>query len=325
MKYITIIKPMILIAMLTIICNICEANIFDQAKLTIKVIDEKGSPVELANVRIGFETTTSKGRIENGVDGVTKSDGIFSGSASCKGHVGFRINKTGYYESYGSYDFTSKNSFRWEPWDPTITVVLKKIENPVAMYARDTRLSPIAVPEVGKDLGFDLIVYDWVIPYGHGNHSDIVFNLYLLDNGGNDFEYQLKLKFLNRFDGIRSFEENKNNRSSLQLPKNAPIEGYKKDLVVFLKGVKRGAKHSWKSNRNYIFRIRSEEEKGKLKKAMYGKILSDIEIANPRRKGELPTINFKYYLNPDYSRNLEFDPNQNLFKNLKSFEQVGLE
>lgn len=39
-------------------------------------------------------------------------------------------------------------------------------------------------------------------------------------------------------------------------------------------------------------------------------------------------IFFKYYLNPDYSRNLEYDPTQNLFLNLrdnKKLEWVGLE
>ena len=78
----------------------------------------------------------------------------------------------------------------------------------------------------------------------------------------------------------------------------------------------------YEKDNNYIFRIRSEEEDGKLVKALYGKIHGDIRF-DPR-EGKAGAISFKYYLNPDYTRNLEFDPKRNLFKNLKSFERVGL-
>ncbi len=58
-------------------------------------------------------------------------------------------------------------------------------------------------------------------------------------------------------------------------------------------------------------------------RAMYGKIQGDI-IFDPR--GSKTTgIVFKYYLNPDFTTNLEFDPKRNLFENLKDRERVGLE
>ena len=53
---------------------------------------------------------------------------------------------------------------------------------------------------------------------------------------------------------------------------------------------------------------------------MYGKIRNDIEFA-PRSK--IVKIKMHYYLNPDYTRNLEFDPKRNLFTNLPKFEKVG--
>ena len=72
---------------------------------------------------------------------------------------------------------------------------------------------------------------------------------------------------------------------------------------------------------NHI-RVRSEVKSGKLVKAMYGKILEDIALAHPSKKGGYPLIQFKYFLNPDYTTNLEFDPKHNLFTTLKDFEQV---
>ena len=52
---------------------------------------------------------------------------------------------------------------------------------------------------------------------------------------------------------------------------------------------------------------------------MYGKIRGPIQF-EPRID---PTkVYFKYYVNPDYTRNLEFDPNHNLFGNLPDLERV---
>lgn len=52
------------------------------------------------------------------------------------------------------------------------------------------------------------------------------------------------------------------------------------------------------------------DEKGHVKSALYGKIYGDF-------------MHFRYYLNPtSNSRNVEFDPEQNLMKGAKSFEQV---
>lgn len=298
--------------------------LMDTAKITVLVVDESGNPVEGAEVGVGFGENSQ--RKERPVDGFTKSDGRFSASEACNSSVGFRVKKSGYYMSSGQYIFNyeKKGFLRWEPWNPEIKVVLRKVENPVPMYARDTRESPIEIPVLGKDVGFDLIAFDWVNPYGRGSHSDFMFNLKVMDNGGNDFEYQLSVRFTNKFDGIQAYEETNTSMSMLLLPKNAPLSGYKKELGVFLKGVKRGAGYSWKNNKNYIFRVRSEVKNGKLNKAMYGKILSDISLAHPSKRGGFPAIQFKYYLNPDYTQNLEFDTKRNLFLNLPDREKVGI-
>jgi hypothetical protein len=44
---------------------------------------------------------------------------------------------------------------------------------------------------------------------------------------------------------------------------------------------------------------------------MYGKIRGGILISP--RKNKPMKIKLHYYLNPDYTRNLEFDPKRNLF------------
>lgn len=306
---------MFTVTIILISVNTSIAFAMSKAKITVKVMDEVGKPVEGVKVGIGF----GKGDAE----GLTNFEGRFSGSANCNSHIGFNAVKPGYYMSIGTYDFDygKKSLIRWEPWNPEVTIVLRKIENPVPMYARDTNESQINIPVVGKDVGFDLIEYDWVRPYGRGRIADFVCNLFVRDDGPTNYEYRVKINFPGQFNGIQSIEEDLLHGSEFKLPRFAPESGYNKGQAVF---IDRRAiiKKSNKENMNYMFRVRSEIENRKLKKAMYGKILGDITIGI--NKDGTSYLMFKYYLNPDYTRNLEFDPTRNLFLNLPQREQVRI-
>jgi hypothetical protein len=94
-------------------------------------------------------------------------------------------------------------------------------------------------------------------------------------------------------------------------PYGVALEGYKSELVIqtgqgpgihWLKG--------YDDTDNYVFRIRPEIDKDKVKRAIYGKILGPIKL-EPRK--DPARLYFKYYLNPDGTRNLEHDPRRNLF------------
>jgi hypothetical protein len=312
-----------IIRLIVLLAFYTQANaLMDTAKISIRVVDETGNPVEGARVGIGFGENSKRHEIP--VVGLTGLDGKFSASESCNGYIGFNITKNGYYKSLGKYSYKDKSTIRWEPWNPEVTIIARKIENPVPMYAMSSISNGIDMPAAGKDVGFDLVKYDWVAPYGIGTNSDFVFNMVVINNGGNDFEYQLKLKFPGKYDGIQTFEEQRDNNSMFILQRKAPIDGYTKELSVYLKGLQRGGKMSWKDSRHYIFRIRSEEENGKFKRAMYGKIISDIKISHPSKLNGLPGIEFKYYLNPDYSTNLEYDPEKNLFE-LPIYKKMGIQ
>ncbi len=77
-----------------------------------------------------------------------------------------------------------------------------------------------------------------------------------------------------------------------------------------------------KKEQNYFFRVRTViDEKGAVKSSLYGKIHGDFVIDPINSKTMI--IIFTYYLNPTpNSRNIEFDPKQNLLKDLKSDERV---
>jgi len=192
------------------------------------------------------------------------------------------------------------------------------------MYARNTKLSRVRLPAADKEIGFDLIAYDWVAPYGRGSVADFIFKLDKKGSGKSDLYSTLTITFSNRLDGIQIVRENRRNGSKFKLPRFAPDAGYQSSLVKVMTSKPHGAlETNFDDENNYIFRIRSEEKDGKLIKAMYGKIQGDIIFDS--RWSNTTSASFKYYLNPDFTRNLEFDPTQNLFLGLTRLETVGLD
>lgn len=290
------------------------------AQVTIKVADEKGLAVEGAKVGVGFSYNTGWGTNSTGRQGVSDADGKFSASGQGNGHVTYGADKEGYYNSHYVYDFQKLGPLGWEPRSPELTVVLRKILNPVPMYVRDTKSSIIEIPVADKEIGFDLERFDWVSPYGGGMHSDFIFNLKRRFVAWDDQDCVLTVTFSNKNDGIQLIEEDLQYGNIFKLPRCAPESGYREKLEFYIKA----ANGKWESNvketDNYIFRIRSKEEAGRVTQAMYGKIQGPLEFSTPDSKTAL--IVMKYYLNPDHTRNLEFDPKRNLFGNLPLREQV---
>jgi hypothetical protein len=297
------------------------AYAFSDAKMTIQVVDEEGTPVEAARVGIGFlELVTWSSSKEISIVGHTDKHGQFIGTARTDNYIGFNVTKDGYYLSVGDFKFTEEKYGRWEPWNPEVHVVLRKVVHPVPMYARNAMKTRIEMPVVNRVVGFDLIEFDWMTPYGKGKNADIYFKLEKRYASEKDFDGTLTITFSNRFDGMQVVKQNRSFGSQLKLARFAPDNGYEQKFV-FKKSWLPGKPiiETYAEDNNYYFRVRSEERNGKLVRAMYGKIIGDIRF-DPR-DGNTAAIYFTYYLNPDYSKNLEFS-GQNLFNNLKEREQV---
>jgi hypothetical protein len=269
------ISRLFIVLIVTISTSSCYKEIdLPDAQLSLRVSDESGKPIEGATARISFEVTGKPDVVGSG--GVTDSNGYFTASHNTTGETGFSVEKDGYYRSEGGMNFHSSSGGKWEPWNPAINVVLRKIENPVPMYARDTQMSPLRVPVVGKNIGFDLIDYDWVRPYGKGRHSDLIVNLHRDYKDDRNFYSIITITFSNRHDGIQLVKNNFQ-YSRLKLPKNAPTTGYVNKIVKHMRYVPdKGLEYDESKEANYIFRIRSEEKNGNPFEAMYGKIRGDI-------------------------------------------------
>lgn len=309
-----------LMILLFAMAQVTPVHAIGMAKLVIKVVDEGGKPMEGAKVELQFQ---GGGLEKDATRGETDDQGIYSSSGySSDGVTGGGVDKDGYYTSVFHHDFYRKNLGMWQPWGKELTVVMRPIVNPVPMYVRNRWFE---IPEVGKEIGFDLMKADWVIPYGQGTTADFIFKVDRRYGSNIDFDATLTLTFSNPYDGIQLFKDDGggdfNVGSWFRLPRTAPNAGYEPKLVKSLSTKSPDFYANNPDDDNFLFRVRSEVDgEGKLKRAMYGKIRGAV-LVEPR-SSKTGKIKMYYYLNPDYTPNLEFEPQRNLFISLPSNENV---
>lgn len=225
----------------TIMLNGCSwAYNMPEAMITLRVIGENGEPIENADVRIGFaQPRKAAGGVDSKfVEGKTDKNGLFTASHRTIGELGYEINKINYYGSYGEYRYKSVESNRLQPWNQEFRVILRKIENPVPMYAiRLTMSKTLELPKTGTEIGFDLIERDWVAPYGKGTQADLIFKADRKFVSNHEYDGTLTVTFANKYDGIILHKENRINGSYFKLPRYAPEDGYKASLTATLRSL----------------------------------------------------------------------------------------
>ena len=309
-----------LISLSLIRCWSAEERSF---RLTLRVVDESGRAVSGAEASVTYENMDALERSNHFVTSRELSDdqGCITARATMfLDRLTYGAKKVGYYESTGlKYHFSGFDDGRWLPWNPVIEIVLKHRANPIPMYAKNMELK---LPEFDKAIGYDLVVGDWVVPYGAGERPDFVFEARRAVRSDRDYEGVLILRFPNPEDGLVPFDKPREDGSELRLPYLAPQDGYVEE-------------RTWREERrpapdghdivrsdavptmNYYFRVRSVvDAEGKVVAAYYGKIHGDIRFfigTQAPRSG----LAFTYYLNPDGTRNVEFDPQRNLFQPAK--------
>jgi hypothetical protein len=298
------------------------------AEVTLLVLDaDNGKPVP--DMPVGMSTFVrwqpgpNFGKdIHKQVNGKTDKYGkVILSVPSIRGEVTVGIHRQeGYYYTKGEeYKFKKKKSGYWQPRNPTITLITQMMGKQVPMYARGIGwYGDLIIPEVNTSIGLDLIEADWIAPYGKGKVADFIFKVERNFKSRKEYDNKLTLSFSNEGDGIQSvYAEPYVNQ--LRLPRQAPEEGYEQLLVQRDLRIPGKSYDIERNDQNYFFRIRTLKKDGKIISAMYGKIHGKIGFDCINSK-ESALILFTYYLNPDGTRNMEFDLNKNLFTNLKSTE-----
>lgn len=324
------------------------ARISPSATVTVKVTDQSGNP--LAGAKIDTDTfdhyvpAAEWGGYEaryKSVTFLTDKQGVAVVKVKLphdEGESDFRcrVNFPGYYADWGEFNFTNSLLVHWLPLNPEVDIAMQKIGVQTPMYAGHIFLKKI--PDETKPVGFDLMVGDWVEPYGKGKTSDFIFHFEIAPTtwitnfyGSKPIPKALNdwkriITFPNDGDGIQTFAALQHGLRSLR---EAPLDGYESSLTQheydepFEKMEMRGGKQQeetyvnfhpgYQKDRNYFFRIRTKkDENGNIVSALYGKIYGDFNngmsgVATRKQ------INFTYFLNPEpNSRNMEFNPQKNL-------------
>ena len=146
-----------------------------KARIEFRVVDDTGCPVKGANVNVFFDMADrSKGRrvIEQ-----TDTNGVCIAEEKTKGVLEIEISREGYYRSGDLISFINmghehdvKNG-KWQPWGMVKQITLLPVKNPQARIAGTPDWK--RTKELKKWMGFDLMKYDFVKPYGNGIVSDV--------------------------------------------------------------------------------------------------------------------------------------------------------
>lgn len=309
------IMPMLLLASLTMLFTACGQSVIE-----IKVVDDSGAPVEGATVEINYVNFRDQdGRILK-----TDSEGKIRSTGSAELRINVFVSREGYYRTF--YRKSNGTSLA-KNVDHNLKVILRRKIKPVPMYACKIELQ---IPALSKRCGFDLISNDWVAPFGEGLVSDLVFIAEKSFQDSSNYETQVELLFEQDHEGIQvdaaALRGGKFFGSAFQSTRIGKLEGYSKRFSFSAKRSTRGYEGSTREQ-SFLFRTRAKLDKnGDLLTAHYGKIKDGIDVTKGAAlDGKMPVLRFTVYFNPvPNERNLEFDPNQNLFGGLSRDQKVLL-
>jgi hypothetical protein len=301
---------------------------FFPLRITARIVDESGKPIEGATVDVGIGNLRYKDQLNN-IVGKSDSDGKFTAeSLAVAAYVQFVVSKDGYYISRMLFEGMENDPEkvrpvgRFEPWNPTVNIVLKKIGKPIPMLVRmDDRVD---MPDVGRTFQFDLMAWDWLPPHGKGTVADLLIQVDEQKEGNEVQSSSIKLRFNNKHDGMIPIMELHGVESVLKSPRTAPEAGY--DMREFVRAHQKGDIFTYeeleKIPKGYFLRIRTKVNKaGEVVSAYYGKI-----VQTNLTRGGFPPIAYNpngwhkaafrfdsCYINPTPNdRNLEYDQRNNL-------------
>ena len=247
----------------------------------------------------------------------------------------------GYYAGRGwGHTYSGKNLLGvWQPDNLVATIRLQRVERPIPLMVKRVEWRNWENGLRGQQgtnavMRFDMVMGDWLPPYGHGEIADLTIASKVTVTGTGrlrktypgfgwtsmDFYEVRNDVALSGMDAIS--EVPVDSRSGIKVrkvvsePQGSVVSRTFKTRQVFERNGKdwyaeRVTDHD--PDRCYTFRIRTRRDgDGNLVEAYYGKIYGDFSFSGDLERG-VTEIRFLYYLNPvSLDRNLEWDMRNNL-------------
>ncbi len=174
------------------------------ASLIFQVEDDRGEPVTDAKVDVFFDMMYDQGQV---VSSSTDSNGTCRVSGKTVGIMEYKVSRDGYYGVHnkivllGEGSEHKKEKGKWLPWGMAQRVILPKARNRVAIPFKS--LERKWTKHINEWIGYDLILSDYVEPFGSGKISDFEIKF---DWDGKQFnEYngiEIDLRFPEQYAGI---------------------------------------------------------------------------------------------------------------------------
>lgn len=314
--------PIVLAIALGCLVPSCRADLPD-VEISVLVTNEEGKPIPQATVGGFFPGVYAAGESVKGqnVRALTNPDGRAALIGKAAGAIGGGVECPGYYRTqFSAVEVLGPNKAN-KKLKIERTVVLKPLSKPIPLYARS--FAHTKLPNLNKPCGFDLEVGDWVVPFGKGANTDIIFEIKGTFKSYREHDLTLELSFPNRGDGLIEFPGVRAVGSRLRSAHFAPADGYRARLSLHRKALYEQDSSQWtnqsKSGSNYYLRLRTVLDKeGNVVSAHYGKIYGNFEFLDFIKTES-------YYFNPKANdRNIEFDLKQNLAKPVDSSEKITM-
>lgn len=298
----------------------CSEVSSEQVAVKLEVVDDAGAPVPQAKMLLYFQGIRSDQDRE--VEAETNAKGMLEVKGWSKGEYLDSILVISKAPAY--YPSKLSHPVELEDRQCSLRLPIRKIGTPIPMYAQQVELE---LPEERLEIGFDFEKGDWVKPYGKGEVVDCTFTGTKVFEDSDNFKTTVIMSFPGSEVGM--LEDPMANEAEAKLSdfktlRQAPEVGYQ-PVYEFIRVKANHSREGSTKRTNYVFRSRTKlNSEGKLESCHYGKLIDAVDVARgsafPDTK---PKVIFTYYFNPTPNdRNLEFDPQRNLFKDLPSTSSV---
>lgn len=297
--------------------------------LEVSVIDETGSPIEDAIIKVGYYHWTSKSfwRIVLSPWKKNASDFITSQSRTTNRHGTQRfsfhtrdpratisVDKDGWYQSRIKLKDRYSSNGRWTNGRERTLLIMKKITDPQIMLSWSMQNFPHPFPfDSGTPAEFDMFLREWMPPHGKGEHADISvmikkdYTLFEKQDESQPFIW-VTLEFIGKGNGLIGIKKQDIvQESQFKFPYEAPEDGYDNQIFTEIFYPKKGAVISTEMA-CFVFRIRSViDDEGHITNAFYGQLNSAKDNEITVQGGKFRNILVcNYYINPNSNdRNLE--------------------
>jgi len=270
--------------------------------VTFSVVDDRGTPVPEARIKGYFNDPRKSNDAGTHYDVLTNDRGVCKVKGVGYSFTECTVKKMGYYSS--RYHLRLKEN---DKSVSKLTVVLKKIRNPISMKVRNIDFD---LPSKEQYYPFDLDIGDLVEPYGKGKKANIYIYYYgqHKDIFTGESSFRIKVSDSNQGLKLMSFDD----YSQFKTVYDAPVNAYTNQLEFQSKRTKteRLVDSKIKKNEYIVFKCQNSTNE---KMYNYGKILPDLSYWP--QEDQTVKVKFTYYYNPiPNDRNLEFNPEKNLIK-----------